>query len=335
MAIAFEQGTPGETLPERTNQKNLMTIRSYRPGDDLAQVSIYNEAAAALPQFKPASLDETRRRIYADDFDPTTRFFAESNGMPVGYLMIQANGRIGYPWCRVGFEDQAPLLLQQGLDELRRRGLRRALTAYRASWTPIHQFFLKHGFSQAREMVNFVLDLVDMPTPSARANQAIGPVSPSDIPQILTIGKGVLQISDPAELEKYLFHNPLFRPDSLFAMRNRSDRALFALGMLVTNPDYANPHQVDSAMPCFRLGAFGSEGMTTKRIDGLFSFLSLDQATLMSSGVDLLCHAVNKLQNTEIETFAAQVPSDAPHLLRFYKNLFRRQASFPVFELAL
>ena len=29
---------------------------------------------------------------------------------------------------------------------------------------------------------------------------------------------------------------------------------------------------------------------------------------------------------------AAQVASDAPHLMRFYKQYFRRQGSFPVFE---
>jgi hypothetical protein len=31
-------------------------------------------------------------------------------------------------------------------------------------------------------------------------------------------------------------------------------------------------------------------------------------------------------------TMAAQVPSDASHLLRFYQRYFRRQGSFPVYE---
>ena len=45
-----------------------MTIRTFRPGDDIAQVSIYNEAAASLPKFKPATVDEIRRRTRAADF---------------------------------------------------------------------------------------------------------------------------------------------------------------------------------------------------------------------------------------------------------------------------
>ena len=42
-----------------------MKIRTYAPGDDGAQVSIYNEAAATLPKFKAATLDEVRRRTHA------------------------------------------------------------------------------------------------------------------------------------------------------------------------------------------------------------------------------------------------------------------------------
>ena len=53
-----------------------MEIRTFRPGDDAAQVSIYNEAAADLPKFKAATLDEVRRRSRAAEFDPSTRFVA-------------------------------------------------------------------------------------------------------------------------------------------------------------------------------------------------------------------------------------------------------------------
>ena len=53
-----------------------MTIRNFQSGDEAAQVSIYNEATAALPKFKPATLDEVRRRCRAADFDVGSRFFA-------------------------------------------------------------------------------------------------------------------------------------------------------------------------------------------------------------------------------------------------------------------
>jgi hypothetical protein len=46
-------------------------------------------------------------------------------------------------------------------------------------------------------------------------------------------------------------------------------------------------------------------------------------------------HATILLEQTNVETLAAQVPSDAPHLLKFYQHYFRRQASFPVFERTL
>jgi hypothetical protein len=88
-------------------------------------------------------------------------------------------------------------------------------------------------------------------------------------------------------------------------------------------------------MPCFRLGAFGTEGMQWKRINGLFSFLAAPGKDVNPLGLELLSHAIPRLYETELETLAAQVPSDAPHLLRFYEQLFRKQGSFPVFEQAL
>ena len=38
-----------------------MTIRTFIPSDEVAQVGIYNEAAAELPKFKPSTIDEARR----------------------------------------------------------------------------------------------------------------------------------------------------------------------------------------------------------------------------------------------------------------------------------
>jgi hypothetical protein len=90
--------------------------------------------------------------------------------------------------------------------------------------------------------------------------------------------------------------------------------------------------QVDAGMPCFRLGAFGTEGMQTKRINGLFSCLVQAGREVNAVGLDLLSYAAARLSNPSAETLAAQVPSDAPHLHRFYQQYFRRQGSFPVFE---
>jgi hypothetical protein len=312
-----------------------MEIRTYRPGDEAAQVSIYNEAAAELPKFKAAKLDEVRRRARGKDYDPGARFLALAEGQPVGYAGFQANGRVSYPWCRKGHEAAAQPLFERVLQAMKERGLTRAFTAYRSDWPAQLQFFHKYRFQQRREMVNYVLDLVEMPTPMARPNRNIGPATPKDVPAIVEMGANVLLVREPKAVEEHLFHNPYFSADAVFVLRNRAGGAALAVGILIANPAYADPRQVDAAMPCFRLGAFGTEGMTTKRINGLFSFLTADTRDAQPLALDLLGYAAHKLQDTEVETFAAQVPSDAGHLQRFYKQYFQRQASFPILERTL
>jgi hypothetical protein len=114
-------------------------------------------------------------------------------------------------------------------------------------------------------------------------------------------------------------------------MRSRNDDVPLAVGVLVANAEYADPKKVDSDMPCFRLGAFGTEGMRTKRIQGLFSFLAAER-TASALGLDLMAESSSRLHDSDAEALAAQVPSDVPHLLRFYQQYFRRQGSFPVYE---
>jgi hypothetical protein len=312
-----------------------MEIRTYRAGDETAQVSIYNEAAGELPKFKAATLDEVRRRARGAEYDPTARFLALENGRPVGYAGFQANGRVGFPWCRKGQEAAAQPLLEHVLHAMKERGLTRAFTAYRADWQAQQQFFQNNGFQPRREMVNYVLDLVDMPTPMARPSSSVGPATTDDVPAFLELGADVLLIRERAALEQYLFRNAYFPADSVFVLRNRTGGPPLAAAILITDTAYAEPREVDAAMPCFRLGAFGTEGMSTKRINGLFSFLTADTRDAHPLALDLLGYAAYRLQDTEVETFAAQVPSDAGHLLRFYKQYFQREGSFPILERAL
>jgi hypothetical protein len=309
-----------------------MSIRTFLPGDDVAQVSIYNEAAAALPKFKPATLDEVRRRVRAPGFDPATRFFAVEGGRPVGYATFHTNGRVSYPWCRAGHEGWTEPLFAAVLDAMRKRGLKRAFAAYRADWPRQREFFLAHGFRQVREMVNFVVDLVDLPTPSARAATSISPMTPADVPAVFALAPEALRVDSPEALREHLFENSFFPPESAFVVRSRVDGTPVAAAVLVDNPSYANPRQVDPAMPCFRLGAFGTEGMQTKRIAGLFSLLTKPGADVSPLGLDLISKSAMRLESTTLETLAAQVPSDVPHLLNFYQKFFQKQGSFPVFE---
>ena len=73
--------------------------------------------------------------------------------------------------------------------------------------------------------------------------------------------------------------------------------------------------------------------MQVKRINGLFSFLAANDAKLSALGLDLMGHAAYQLREADdVAALAAQAPSDAEGLTRFYQRHFRRQGSFPVFE---
>jgi hypothetical protein len=312
-----------------------VNIRPYERGDENAQVTIYNEAAGQLPRFKPATLDEVRRRLRAPDFDASMRLYAVEGGRVVGYATFHANGRISYPWCLPGQEAHAEPLLQAVLEALRKRGQRTAFAAYRNDWGPQREFLLRHGFAQVREMINFVLDLAEMPTPAPRPGTPLAALKREDVKAVFELAPEALRVSTPAELERHLFENPYFPPESVFVLRSRGEAAPVAVGVLVQHPAYANPKQVDAAMPCFRLGAFGTEGMTTKRINGLFSLLARNDRSFTPLALDLMGQAAFRLREGTVEALAAQVPSDVPHLLRFYQQHFRPQGSFPIFERAL
>jgi hypothetical protein len=210
-----------------------------------------------------------------------------------------------------------------------------AFAAYRADWPAQRDFFLAHGFGPAREMVNFILDLTDMPTPGSRAGSAVEPMRPEDVPAVFALGSGVIRSRTPEELAAHLFDNPYFEGDSAFVLRGQPGGPPVAASVLVTNPAYADARAVDANMPCFRLGAFGTEGMQWKRLNGLFSFVARPGREVNPLGLELLAHAAARLTQTDLGTLAAQVPSDAAHLLRFYQQIWRKQGAFPVFELAL
>jgi hypothetical protein len=312
-----------------------MQIRTYQAGDEEAQVAIYNEAAGPLPKFKAATVAEIRRRCQAADFDPGTRFFAEDGGRVLGYAGFHTNGRVSFPWCRPGAEHLAEPLFERVVHAMRQRGQRLAFAAYRGDWPQQQAFFLNHGFHLAREMLNFVMDLIEMPTPAAPPKNAVTSLRPEDIPALLAMEPRAFRATSADELQRHFFHNPYFGPEAVFVNRGQEEKTPAAVGVLIANPAYADPKQVDAAMPCFRLGAFGSEGMQTKRINGLFSFVTRADSHVVPQALDLLSHAAVRLEKTPTATLAAQVPSDVPHLVNFYARFFRKQGSFPVLERAL
>jgi len=313
-----------------------MNIRTFQPGDEAIQAEIYNEAAGGLPKFKPATTVEVQRRTRASDFDPTRRLFAEEGGRPVGYTVFNANGRVSYPWCRPGHEQLAGPLFDAVLQAMRRRGFRQAFAAYREDWSSVGQFFQQHDFRLTRQMVSFLLDVMDLPTIPRRTSSAVGPLRREDVPAVFALCPKALRVHSAAALEEQLFANPFFGPGSVFVLRARGSAQPLAAGVLITEPAYADPRVLDAFMPCYRLGAFGTETMQAKRIKGLFSFLANEDQNTSLLAVELLGAAALRLKdNDDIYCFAAQVPSDVPHLLQVYQRLFRRQGHFPVFERTL
>lgn len=313
-----------------------MDIRQFQPGDEAAQAAVYNEAARELPRFKPATAVEVQRRTAARDFDPSLRYYAVAGGAVVGYCAASANGRVSFPWCRKGHEGCAGPLFDHALESLRRRGCRTAFAAYRGDWAPVTQFFAARGFRKARDVVSFVQEVVDMPTVPARPSCLVTGLQPSDVPAIHKLCPRAVRVGGPEDLERHLFANPHFPPGSLFALRARAGGEPLAVGLLVTEASFADPAALDAHMPCFWHGAFGNEGMQTKRVKGLFSFLAAEDRNLPLLALDLLGQASVRVQEADdIGCLASQVASDVPHLFGFYQRHFRRQGSFPVYELPL
>lgn len=310
-----------------------MDIRPFQRGDEVEQLKIYNTCAAALPKFKPASILEIQRRTTARDFQPTMRLYAVEGTQIVGYCTWQANGRISYPWCLPDYSRAAEPLFARALQAMAEHGICKAFACYRKDWATINAFFQNHGFQQKREMVNYLLTLENMPTVAARPSSLITPATPDDIPAIFDLAPSVFRVPSPAALADALLKNPYFGPESVFVLRQRGQAAPVAAGVFITNATYADPRMVDPEMPCFRLGAFGTEGMTAKRIRGLFSFVARQDRNLFPLAMDLLTHTTNLLaDDDDISTYAAQVASDAPALAAFYQQTFERQGSFPVVE---
>ncbi len=311
----------------------MMTIRSFQAGDELTQIEIYNRAAASLPKFKPATLAEVQRRTKASGFDPSTRLYGEIQGKVVGYATFTNDGRASFPWMLPGHEHLREPLFQALIAAVTKAGLRKIYAAYREDWAVVNDFFLKHGFHKARDMVNFAIDLIDMPTPAAMPSTSFTSLEPEDVPALLKLAPEILHTQQVEVLTRHFFKNPYFSPDSLYTLRARGGKEPVAVGILVADPGYADPKLVDASMPCFRLGAFGAEGANAKRIKGLFSFLAQQDRNLNHLAMDLLGQASYRLRDADdIETLAAQAPSDAPGLLSFYSRNFRRQGSFPIYE---
>ncbi len=311
-----------------------MTIRSFQPGDERVQAAIFNAAAFALPGFKPATEEDVKRRTRSRGFDPATRFYAEESSQVVGYCVLEASqSRISYPWCKKGFESAAKSLFEAAVHSARERGLTKLFAAYRRDWEPVLQFLNDNGFTKVREQVNFVAEPVDLPTIANRGGLPLRRLKREDLPVLAQIGRGLIRIPDD-KLESYYFANPYFPVESFLVMEERGGGAPVAIGAGLESATWADAKKVDSLAPCFRLGAFGTEGLNTKRVNGMFSYVAKPEHAL-PAGLGLLHEANQEMTDGSATSICAQCPTDAPHLMNFYTRYFKEQGRFPILERSL
>jgi hypothetical protein len=306
-----------------------MQIRTYQPGDERDQARVYNAAAGSLPAFKPASPDEIARRSQRDEADPGSRFYAEADGQVVGYAVFCPSGRISYPWCLPGSEDVREPLLQAVLGEMHRRGLPEAWAAYRADWSAVLDFLRGHGFDEKRQMINYLGDVSRFPDDlEIPDDRIIEPLAREDVSQLAALAPRLFSNIEPRSLEAFFWENPHYDfSESLFALKERRTGRVLGACLLVISDQFADPAKVDAAMPCFRLGAFGTERERHKRVNGLFSCAFADEA----EGEMLLAAPDWKgARQAGLTHVAAQAPSDAVALCAFYDRIFQRQGAFPI-----
>lgn len=296
---------------------------------------MFNAAAYSMPGFKPALEADVQKRARARGFDPATRFYAEENGQVVGYCVFEpAQGRIGFPWVKKGAEAAAAPLFEAALAAAKERGLASLFTAYRRDWEPVLRFFEERGFTKTREIVNFATSPLDLPTIANRGGLPIRPLATSDMPALAEMGRGFLRL--PVEkLEAYYFSNPYFPVEAFKVVEERGGGAPVAIGVGLESPTWADARKVDSLAPCFRMGAFGTEGLNTKRVNGLFSYVVSKPEHALPAGLGLLNEASQEMTEGSVSTICAQCPTDQPHLMNFYTRYFKEQGRFPVLEKTL
>src|SRR5204863_190064 len=148
-------------------------------------------------------------------------------------------------------------------------------------------FFARHGLAKARDVFSYTLDLMNLPTLVSRPTLQVTELRPEDVPALRDLAPGLIRVPDE-QLRQHLFANPFFEPRALEALRRREDGALRAAGLMLEDASFADPHQLDPLEPVFRHGAFGNEGLPTRRVNGLFSFVAPPGREAIPLGLDLL-----------------------------------------------
>ena len=194
----------------------------------------------------------------------------------MGYAVFCESGRISYPWCLPGAEDVREPLLDAVLLEMNRRGMPEAWATYRADWSAVLEFLRVHGFVEKRQMINYLADVSRLPDRAELPeDRVIEPIGRGDVFHLAALAPTLFSSIEPRSLEAFFWENPYYDfSESFFALKDRRDGRILGACLLVLSDRFADPSKIDAAMPCFRLGAFGTERERHKRVNGLFSCAS-------------------------------------------------------------
>ena len=243
-------------------------------------------------------------------------------------------GRISFPWCLPGAEAAQEPLLEQIVREMKSRGIPNAWAAYRGDWLQVIDFLRERGFTQNRSMINYVAETSRIPAlGQLSSNRLMTRLDRSELPRLAALAPVLFAELDVHALEQFFWENPFYSfPDHLLALKDPGTGEILGVSSLVVDDRFADPTKIDSSMPCFRLGAFGTESQRHKRVNGLYSCVFAKE----TDGDLLLAASVAALPNpSKLAHLAAQAPSDAPIICTWYDRFFTRQGSFPILTRSL
>ena len=127
-------------------------------------------------------------------------------------------------------------------------------------------------------MVNFVAEVSRLPaSDQLPSDRTLARFEPEDLPQLIALAPGLFADIDARVLHRFYWNHPDYPfSENFFALKNAEGGRILGAFLLVSSERFADPTKIDAAMPCFRLGAFGTETQRHKRVTGLFSCVFAD-----------------------------------------------------------
>jgi len=179
-------------------------------------------------------------------------------------------------------------------------------------------------------MINYAVELAGLPRRSrVPSNRRIERLKPAELPRLLALAPRLFSGIDVQSVEQFFWNNAFYPfRDNLFALKDAKSGEILGAYVLVIDDRFADPTKIDAAMPCFRLGTFGTEQQRHKRVNGLFSCVFADEAE--GELLMMLEPVWSRASEAGLTHIAAQAPSDAPAACALYDLYFQRQGAFPI-----